>query len=58
MIRMATVKQTRYRLYYDESGDHTYKLIEDPSRRNSALHMGWKCEQEGDPSLQSTALRR
>ena len=31
----------RYRLYIDESGDHTYKLLDDPSRRYLALLGVW-----------------
>ena len=31
----------RYRLYIDESGDHTYKLLEDPSHRYLALLGVW-----------------
>ena len=31
----------RYRLYIDESGDHTYKLLDDPSHRYLALLGVW-----------------
>ena len=31
----------RYRLYLDESGDHTYKFLEDPSRRYLGLLGVW-----------------
>lgn len=31
----------RYRLYIDESGDHTYKLLEDPAHRYLALLGVW-----------------
>lgn len=31
----------RYRLYIDESGDHTYKLMDDPARRYLALLGVW-----------------
>lgn len=31
----------RYRLYVDESGDHTYKLLDDPSHRYLALLGVW-----------------
>ena len=32
---------SRYRLYLDESGDHTYKLLDDPSHRYLALQGVW-----------------
>jgi hypothetical protein len=31
----------RYRLYIDESGDHTYNLLDDPARRHLALLGVW-----------------
>lgn len=34
-------QQDRYRLYIDESGDHTYKLLDDPSHRYLALLGVW-----------------
>lgn len=34
-------QQNRYRLYIDESGDHTYKLLDDPSHRFLALLGVW-----------------
>jgi len=37
MNQIAAEKRTRYRLYIDESGDHTYKLLDDPSHRYLAL---------------------
>jgi hypothetical protein len=33
--------KTRYRLYIDESGDHIYNLLDDPSRRYLALLGVW-----------------
>lgn len=35
------ISPTRYRLYIDESGDHTYKLLDDPSHRYLALFGVW-----------------
>ena len=34
-------QRDRYRLYIDESGDHTYKLLDDPSHRYLALLGVW-----------------
>lgn len=34
-------RPARYRLYIDESGDHTYKLLDDPSHRYLALLGIW-----------------
>jgi hypothetical protein len=34
-------QRSRYRLYIDESGDHTYKLLDDPSHRYLALLGVW-----------------
>jgi len=34
-------KKARYRLYIDESGDHTYNLLDDPSHRYLALLGVW-----------------
>jgi hypothetical protein len=34
-------QQPRYRLYIDESGDHTYKLLNDPAHRYLALLGVW-----------------
>jgi hypothetical protein len=40
----------RYRLYIDESGDHTYKLLDDPSHRYLALLGIWF--KQGEPYVQ------
>ncbi len=37
----ADARPDRYRLYVDESGDHTYKLLDDSSRRYLALLGVW-----------------
>jgi len=36
-----TARPARYRLFIDESGDHTYKLLDDPSHRYLALLGAW-----------------
>ena len=41
MSQTAFPQKTRYRLYIDESGDHTYKLLDDPSRQYLALLGVW-----------------
>jgi hypothetical protein len=41
MSRTAFPQKTRYRLYIDESGDHTYNLLDDPSHRYLALLGVW-----------------
>ena len=35
------VRPARYRLYIDESGDHTFNLLDDPARRYLALLGVW-----------------
>jgi len=37
----STALPARYRLYIDESGDHTYNLLDDPSHRYLALLGVW-----------------
>jgi hypothetical protein len=41
MPEPAQQQRNRYRLYIDESGDHTYKLLDDPSHRHLALLGVW-----------------
>jgi hypothetical protein len=41
MNQIALPPKTRYRLYIDESGDHTYKLLNDTSHRYLALLGVW-----------------
>lgn len=41
MSQIAVPAQPRYRLYIDESGDHTYNLLDDPSHRYLALLGAW-----------------
>ncbi len=38
---MAAVRPARYRLYIDESGDHSFNLLDDPSHRYLALLGVW-----------------
>lgn len=38
---ICTARPARYRLFIDESGDHTYKLLDDPSHRYLALLGAW-----------------
>ncbi|TRZ86743.1 DUF3800 domain-containing protein [bacterium] len=46
MSQIVAMKQPRYRLYIDESGDHTYKLLDDPSHRYLALLGVWMRQQD------------
>jgi hypothetical protein len=41
MPEQSQQQRNRYRLYIDESGDHTYKLLDDPSHRYLALLGVW-----------------
>lgn len=41
MSQNGLLQKPRYRLYIDESGDHTYNLLEDPSHRYLALLGVW-----------------
>jgi hypothetical protein len=41
MSQATLLPKTRYRLYIDESGDHTYNLLDDTSRRYLALLGVW-----------------
>ena len=41
MSQNSLFKKPRYRLYIDESGDHTYNLLDDPSHRYLALLGVW-----------------
>jgi len=41
MSENSLFKKPRYRLYIDESGDHTYNLLDDPSHRYLALLGVW-----------------
>ena len=46
MSQIVAIKRPRYRLYIDESGDHTYKLLDDPSHRYLAILGVWMRQQD------------
>jgi hypothetical protein len=47
----SSASPARYRLYIDESGDHTYKLLEDPAHRYLALLGVWLRQSDDSVAL-------
>lgn len=49
MSQTEKIRQSRYRLYIDESGDHTYNLLDDPSHRYLSLLGIWLKQNDAYP---------